>query len=230
MLKIKPKKWLFLAAGLLIIALAGCQATPDEKQLDEWKNLEGPGEMKPGPGLFSGQDGKFTLYDSKKGGLFPKEGEAEASKTPSEKTAETSEAAGAAAAAAGSQAAAEASKTSEKAREFQEFQEFQQWQKEKERFHEYQQWKKSTAGSAEFKEFQEYRQWQKSAKDSSDFKEFQEYQQWKKCISSGKSPAGVRLIIRNFWNGRNLRPIRNGRRARNNDSSCNCRTLTSGWR
>ena len=58
MLKIKSKIWLFLAIGLANFVLVGCNTTPDEKQLDEWKNLEGPGEMKPGAGLFSGQDGQ----------------------------------------------------------------------------------------------------------------------------------------------------------------------------
>ena len=133
MFKIKPKNWMFLAAGLLIIALAGCQVTPDEKQLDEWKNLEGPGEMKPGPGLFSGQDGELTLYDSEKDGLLQKKGEAEAAKPAAEKTAQTNTAAGA--------ATATAAGTSGSAQEFQEFQEYQQWKKEKQEFHTYQEWK-----------------------------------------------------------------------------------------
>ena len=98
MFNIKPKNWKFLAAGLLIIVLACCHARPDEKQLDEWKNIEGPGEMKPGPGLFSGEDGELTLYDSKGGGLLQKKGEAEAAEPSAEKTAQTSAAAGAAAA------------------------------------------------------------------------------------------------------------------------------------
>jgi hypothetical protein len=87
MLKIKPQNWLLPIIGLLIFALAGCHARPDEQQLKNWENIEGPGEMKPGPGLLSGEDGKFTLYSSKQGGAFPKKGEAEASKAPSEKTA-----------------------------------------------------------------------------------------------------------------------------------------------
>jgi hypothetical protein len=147
MFKIKTTNWIFLAAGLLIFASTGCGATPDEKQLNQWKAVEGPGEMKPGPGLFSGEDGKFTLYDSKKGGAFPREGDTQAAEPTAENTAQTTQAAGA--------AAATAAGTSDKGQEFQEFQEFQQWQKEKNQFHEYQQWKQSTAGSAEFKEFQE---------------------------------------------------------------------------
>ena len=128
MFKLKLNFRRLLAAGLFLSAMAGCQVTPDEKQLDEWKNLEGPGEMKPGPGLFSGQDGELTLYDSKKGGLLQKKGEAEAAKPATEKTAQTNAAAGAATAAG----------TSDEGQEFQEFQEYQQWKKEKQEFHEYQ--------------------------------------------------------------------------------------------
>ena len=120
---------MFLAAGLLILALAGCHVKPDEKQLKDWENIEGPGEMKSGPGLLSGEEGKFTLDDSKKGGAFPREGETGAAKPSAEKTAQTSEAAGA--------AAATAAGTSDKSQEFQDFQEFQQWQKEKKQFVEY---------------------------------------------------------------------------------------------
>ena len=181
MFKIKPKNWMIPAAGLLILALAGCHARPDEKQLDEWKNIEGTGEMKSGPGLFTGEDGELTLYDSKGGGLLQKKGEAEAAKPSAEKTATTSESAGmAAGAAAGSQASSQSDQSPAKPQDFQEFQEFQQWQKEKSQFHEYQQWKKSAPGSTDFKEFQDYQQWQKSAKGSSDFKEFQAYQEWEK--------------------------------------------------
>ena len=130
MFKIKSKNWIFLAAGLLIFTLAGCHAKPDEKQLNEWKNNEGPGEMAPGPGLFSGESGELTLYNSKGSGLLQKKGEAEAAKPSAEKTAQTSGAAGAAAAtAAGSQAAGQQpAKTPAGAQDFQEFKEFQQWQ------------------------------------------------------------------------------------------------------
>jgi hypothetical protein len=101
--------------------LAGCSATLDEKQLQEWRDLEGPGEMKPGPGLFSGEDGKFTLYSSTKGRVLPKEGKAEAAQTSTRQTAETTEATGAAAAAAeGPQAAVrQPAKTAATARDYQ---------------------------------------------------------------------------------------------------------------
>ncbi len=177
MLKIIKNCALGLAAGWLLFALAGCNAKPYDYQPTA-------GEMKEGPGVFTGEDGELTIYDSKKVGVFPKDSDAKTSETAGEKTAQTSEAAGAAtAAAAGAQTGTEPAVTSEEAREFQEF---QQWKKEKEQFHEYQQWKKSDKGSAEYKEFQEYQEWKKTAKGPTDLKEFQEwkefkaYQEWKK--------------------------------------------------
>ena len=169
MLKTIKNCALGLAAGWLLFALAGCNAKPYDYQPTA-------GEMKEGPGLFTGESGELTLYDSKKGGLLPKE----SAETASEKPAGASVAA---TAAAGAQTGTEPAVTSEEAREFQEF---QQWKKEKEQFHEYQQWKKSDKGSAEYKEFQEYQEWKKTAKGPTDLKEFQEwkefkaYQEWKK--------------------------------------------------
>jgi len=168
MLKFKPVNWIALLICLTIMALIGCNAKPYDYQPTA-------GEMKQGPGVLTGEDGELTIYDSQKGGAFPKDSDAQEAEAVGEKTAPTTTAAGTAVA--GSQG---------KADEFQEFQEYQQWKKEKEQFHQYQQWKQSTAGSADFKEFQEYQQWQKTAKGSSDFKDFQAYQQWKK---SGKSSA-----------------------------------------
>ena len=155
MLKFNPENWMPLMISLALVALLGCNAKPFDYKPTA-------GEMKEGPGVLTGESGELTVYDSKKGGFFPRESETKDAGASGEKTAQTTEAAGTATAApAGSQG---------NASEFQEFQEFQQWQKEKAQFREYQQWKKSTAGSAEFKEFQEYQQWQKSARGSSDFK------------------------------------------------------------
>jgi hypothetical protein len=171
---------LVLAAGWLLFALAGCHAKPYDYQPTA-------GEMKEGAGVFSGEDGELTIYDSKKGGAFPKDSDAKPSETAGEKIAQTSEAA------AGSQAVAQQpANTPAGARDYQEFQEFQQWQKEKDQFHEYREWKKSAKGSTDFKEYQEYQQWQKSAEGSSDFKEFQQYQQWKK---SGRSSADYKEFL-----------------------------------
>ena len=54
---------LTLAAGLALFALAGCNAKPYDYEPTA-------GEMKPGPGVFTGESGKLTIYDSKKGGFF----------------------------------------------------------------------------------------------------------------------------------------------------------------
>jgi len=155
----KCKKWWLLTTGLGIFILLGCNAKPYDYQPTA-------GEMKPGPGVFSGKEGEITVYDSEKGGLFPKEGQAEPQKTTA--------------------AATQATQNTEISPETaEEFEEFQQWKKEKEQFHEYQEWKKSSTGSADFQEFQEYQEWKKTAKGSGDYKEFQEwkefksYQEWK---------------------------------------------------
>ena len=173
MFKLNSLTLIVLVAGLALFALAGCNAKPYDYEPTA-------GEMKPGPGVLTGESGELTIYDSKKGGLLPKE----SAEMSSEKTTDAS---AEATAAVGTQAGTEPAITSEEAREFQEF---QQWKKEKEQFHNYQQWKKSDKGSAEFKEFQEYQEWKKTAKSSADLKEFQEwkefkaYQEWKK--SQGK--------------------------------------------
>ena len=164
---------LTLAAGLALFALAGCNAKPYDYEPTA-------GEMKPGPGVFTGESGKLTIYDSKKGGFFPQESSADSGETNGEKAADAS---AEATAAAGAKAGSEPAVTDEEAREFEQF---QQWKKEKEQFRDYQQWKKSDKGAAEFKEFQEYQEWKKTAKGSADYKEFREwrefkaYQEWKK--------------------------------------------------
>jgi uncharacterized lipoprotein NlpE involved in copper resistance len=125
MFKIRETKWMIPAGAAAILALMGCHAQPDEQYLHNWQYFEGPGEIKPGPGLISGESGKFTIYSSEKSGLFPKEGEAKAAQTSSQQTAQTTAAAGtAAAAAAGSQAASQSGQTPDKTQQFQEFQEF----------------------------------------------------------------------------------------------------------
>ena len=164
---------LTLAVGLVSVAMAGCHAKPYDYEPTA-------GEMKPGPGVFTGESGELTLYDSKKGGLFPKEASENSDEASGAKAADAS---AGTTAAAGTQAGTEPAVTAEETREFEQF---QQWKKEKEQFHDYQQWKKSDKGAAEFKEFQEYQEWKKTAKGSADFKEFREwkefkaYQEWKK--------------------------------------------------
>ena len=118
MSKFKPVSWMALLASLAIIALLGCNAKPFDYKPTA-------GEMKEGPGVFTGEDGELTIYDSKKGGIFPKDSDAKDAETSSEKTAKTTETTGAAVAtAAAAQSATETAKTPDKAGEFQDFQEF----------------------------------------------------------------------------------------------------------
>ena len=153
----ESKKWKFLVVSVVLSAAVGCAGG---KAYDYQPTAD---EMKPGPGVFTGESGELTVYDSKKGGLFPKEDPPKA-ETPT---------------AAAAHAEPQSTDSSEETQEFQEFQEYQQWKKERQEFHEYQEWKKSAKGSAEFQEFQEYQQWKKTAKDSPDFKEFQDWKEWK---------------------------------------------------
>ncbi len=140
-----------LGMGLLTMALIGCAGG---KSYDYQPTA---GEMKPGPGVLTGESGELTVYDSKKGGIFPKAESAAASTSAGESP----------------------TGSADQAKDFQEFQEFQQWKKEKQEFHEYQEWKKSAQGSTDFQEFQEYLEWTKTAKGSGDLKEFQQWKEWK---------------------------------------------------
>jgi hypothetical protein len=150
--------WIGLAAALLI----GCGAKGQPAEFEQTA-----GEMKEGPGVFTGEEGEFTIYDSKKGGPFwkqqqekseeaSKEGEKEA-QAASDKPSETTPVAA-------DQTSTEVQVTSEEAKEFQEFQE---WKKEQQSFKEFQEWKKSEKGKAEYQEFQEWKEWKA-------------YQKWKK--------------------------------------------------
>jgi hypothetical protein len=168
MLSIKTKNWMFLAAGVVILTLAGCHARPYDYE-------PAADEMKKGPGVFSGEDGEFTIYDSKKGDVFPQDPNTKASETTAKPTAQTSATAGAAATtAAGAQAGAQPpAKTPAGARDYQEFQEYQKWQK-------------TGKGSSDYQQFQEYQQWRRGSRNSADYqeflewKEFKAYQEWKK--------------------------------------------------
>lgn len=128
------KKWKILLVGAVLSALIGCAGG---KSYDYQQTA---GEMKPGPGAFTGESGELTVYDSKQGGLLPKGDDPKA-------------------ATAAAQAGKASTGSSAEDKEFQEFQEYQQWKKEKQEFHEYQEWKKSAKDSPDFKEFQEWKEW-----------------------------------------------------------------------
>ena len=141
----------YLLLMLATCILISCNAKPYDYQPTA-------NEMKEGGGLFTGEDGEATIYDSEAGGGFwEKDKEKPAEASAPDTTAAT-------AAAAGTTAVPESKITPEEAEEFQQFQE---WKKEKTEFKEYQEWKNSSNGSADYQEFQEWKEWK-------------EYQQWKK--------------------------------------------------
>ncbi len=143
-----------LAAALII----GCGAKGRPAEFEQTA-----GEMKEGPGVFTGEEGEFTIYDSKKGGGFWKrqqeksEEASEEAQAASSKPSETTRVAT-------DQTSKEPQVTPEAAKEFQEFQE---WKKEQKSFQEFQEWKKSAKGKAEYQEFLEWKEWKA-------------YQEWKK--------------------------------------------------
>ena len=122
--------------------------------------------MKEGPGVFTGKEGEFALYDSKKGGPFwehSKEKSGEAPAEAGEEVPATADKPSGTTRVAAGESPTEAQVTAEEAKSFQEFQEWKQEQKE---FREFQEWKKTSKGAAEYKEFLEWKEWKA-------------YQEWK---------------------------------------------------
>ena len=157
----------FLCLSLVLAVLMGCGGKPAEFK-------QTAGEMKEGPGVLTGEEGAFTVYDSKKGGPFwdrSKEKSAESAEAqPDKASAEAGIAASDQASGPGQagETGGGASGTPgispEAAREFREFQE---WKKEQKEFQEFQKWKKTSEGAAEYREFLEWKEWKT-------------YQEWKK--------------------------------------------------
>ena len=156
---------MFLAVTLFI----GCGAKGQPAEFEQTA-----GEMKKGPGVFSGEDGGLVLYDSERGGAFP-QFRGQKSEEGSKEDKKDAEAADTESKAASDKPSEEtrvaADKTSPKAdvtsQEAQEFQAFQEWKKEQQSFKEFQEWKKSAEGKAEYQEFLEWKEWKS-------------YQEWKK--------------------------------------------------
>jgi hypothetical protein len=150
--------WIGLAAAILI----GCGAKGRPSEFEQTA-----GEMKEGPGVLTGEEGEFTLFDSKKGGPFWKQSEQkseEASGQASKEAPAGSERPFKPGQVAAGDTSGEAQVTPEAAREFREFQE---WKKEQKEFEEFQEWKKTSKGAAEYREFLEWKEWKS-------------YQEWKK--------------------------------------------------
>jgi len=152
----------FLWIGLAAFILMGCGAKGRPAEFKQTAD-----ELKEGPGLFTGKEGEFAVYDSKKGGPFWKHSEEQSKGASKEAGTEApvapDPASGTTRVAAG-ETPKEAQVTAEEAKAFQEFQEWKQEQKE---FRQFQEWKKTSQGAAEYKEFLEWKEWKA-------------YQEWKK--------------------------------------------------
>jgi hypothetical protein len=152
----------FLGICLITAILIGCGAKPGEFR-------QTAGEMKEGPGVFSGEEGEFAIYDSQKGGPFWEHSKEKSEKASEEDGKEDPEAADKTPEASQTQVAVgETSKESDVTPEAaKEFREFQEWKKEQMEFREFQEWKKTSKGAAEYREFLEWKEWKS-------------YQEWKK--------------------------------------------------
>jgi hypothetical protein len=156
--------WTFFWIVLSALLLMGCGAKGQPAEFEQTA-----GEMKEGPGVFTGEEGEFTLFDSKKGGPFWKHSQ-EKSEEASEETGKaappTSDQSpeGSATQVAADDRSQESDVSPEAAREFQQFQE---WKKEQKEFQQFQEWKKTSKGAAEYREFLEWKEWKS-------------YQEWKK--------------------------------------------------
>lgn len=140
-------KMSFCLAGLVLLTIFGCGG----KSFDYHSGNEIP----EGPGVFSGEDGEFTIYDSKTGWRGEKPQVAEGAGSQATEQTGTAEAAG---------AAVTAGESSTETDEYREFEEFQQWKKEKKEFEEFQEWKKSQQGSQEYQEFLDWKKWREFKK------------------------------------------------------------------
>ena len=162
----KLTPWMLIWMGLILALLMGCGAKGHPAEFKQTA-----GEMKEGPGVFTGEEGALVVYDSEQGGAFPQlrankseEGSKEASEKAGEAAPAASDTTAGSAQIAAGQTSAETPVSAEAEREFQEFQE---WKKEQKAFREFQEWKKTAKGAAEYKEFLEWKEWKS-------------YQEWKK--------------------------------------------------
>lgn len=150
----KTKNIIRIAVCLMsisLLALPGCGGKPF--------HYNPPSEIPEGPGVFSGKDGEFTLYDSKsaKGGKKSRTAAEAGAPAPEKSGAEKTD------------AAVAAGDKMPDSKEYLEFQEFQEWKKDKREFKDFQEWKKSKQGAKEYQEFQEWKKWK-------EFKKWQENQ------------------------------------------------------
>ena len=116
-----------------LIALAGCAGQPFQPDT--------AGEIPQGPGVFSGEDGEFTIYDSEGGLLGRKKG-----KKDSEAAEDDAEA----------KEFREFQQWKKEAQEFREFQEWKKTRRDSEEYREFLEWRK----------WKKYKEWEKSQQGS----------------------------------------------------------------
>ncbi len=118
-----------LLIGFTLIALAGCGGKPFTPDT--------PDEIPSGPGVLSGEDGEFTIYDSESG-LFGKKKNKKDSET-AEDNAEAKE-------------FLEFQQWKKEAKEFREFQEWKKTARDSDEYREFLEWRK----------WKKYKEWEKS--------------------------------------------------------------------
>jgi hypothetical protein len=162
----KTTLWILMGMIFTAATLVGCGAKGQPAEFEQTA-----GEMKEGPGIFTGDEGALVVFDSERGGAFPQfrgqkseEGSKEDSEAAGKQTEAASEKPSEEKRLAADQTSQKAEVTPEAAKDFQEFQE---WKKEQQEFREFQEWKKTSQGAAEYREFLEWKEWKS-------------YQEWKK--------------------------------------------------
>ena len=133
------KQYFMIALMVLTSALliTGCQnAKPFEYHSDN--------EISEGPGIFSKDKGKFTIYDSNKD---------------DKSASETSSADGATQAADGTKPLDQSKLDND-----QDFKAFQAWKADQKEFEAFEEWKRSKDSDPEYKEFQEWQRWKEYKK------------------------------------------------------------------
>jgi hypothetical protein len=141
------KCWAIIICAIVMVTLSGCANRPFPYQ-------EGD-DIPQGPGVFSGENGEFILYDS------------ESSPTEKEKMLKRDKViANDVSTAAIKPNSADCSPAIKGQSEFQKVEE---WKKEKAEFKAFQRWKQSAKGSEAYRELLEWKQWR-------DFKHWQEQQ------------------------------------------------------
>lgn len=124
--------------SIALLALPGCGGKPF--------GYNPPSEIPEGPGILSGEDGEFTLYDSKSSKVEKKSKAAVETGAPSSEISDAEKAG----------AAVATGENIPDSKEYREFQDFQEW-------------KKSKQGAKEYQEFLEWKKWK-------EFKKWQENQ------------------------------------------------------